>query len=64
MKSVEANVADKTVVVDADSSVTPQMMLEKLKKVRNNHACDIVKQCELFFLAFAFPFLNGWFLFF
>lgn len=33
VKSVETNVEAKTVVVDADDSVTPEFMLEKLMKV-------------------------------
>lgn len=34
VKTIDANVDAKTVVVDADESVSPQMMLEKLQKVR------------------------------
>ena len=34
VESVETDVEGKTVVVQADAAVTPEMMLEKLKKVR------------------------------
>ena len=33
VKSIDTNVEAKTVIVDADPSVTPQLMLEKLEKV-------------------------------
>eukprot|EP00527_Entomoneis_sp_CCMP2396_P006597 CAMPEP_0198142004 /NCGR_PEP_ID=MMETSP1443-20131203/4902_1 /TAXON_ID=186043 /ORGANISM="Entomoneis sp., Strain CCMP2396" /LENGTH=72 /DNA_ID=CAMNT_0043804917 /DNA_START=203 /DNA_END=424 /DNA_ORIENTATION=+ len=33
--SIDTNVEGKTVVVEADESVTPEMMLEKLKKWGN-----------------------------
>lgn len=36
VSSVETDVAAKTVVVEADPSVSPQLMLEKLQKVRLN----------------------------
>eukprot|EP00339_Tiarina_fusa_P012248 CAMPEP_0117053686 /NCGR_PEP_ID=MMETSP0472-20121206/37146_1 /TAXON_ID=693140 ORGANISM="Tiarina fusus, Strain LIS" /NCGR_SAMPLE_ID=MMETSP0472 /ASSEMBLY_ACC=CAM_ASM_000603 /LENGTH=72 /DNA_ID=CAMNT_0004768863 /DNA_START=38 /DNA_END=256 /DNA_ORIENTATION=- len=35
VKSVDANVEAKTVVVEADDSVTPEFMLEKLMKWSN-----------------------------
>jgi hypothetical protein len=36
VSGIEINVEAKTVVVQADESVSPQSMLEKLQKVRNN----------------------------
>jgi hypothetical protein len=33
VKSIDTNVEAKTVVVEADESVSPQLMLEKLQKV-------------------------------
>jgi hypothetical protein len=33
VKTIDANVEAKTVIVEADESVTPQFMLEKLQKV-------------------------------
>jgi copper chaperone CopZ len=34
VKNIQTNVEAKTVVVEADESVSPQFMLEKLQKVR------------------------------
>ena len=34
VSSIETDVASKSVVVQADASVTPEFMLEKLEKVR------------------------------
>ena len=34
---MDTNVEAKTVVVEADASVSPQLMLEKLEKVRRDH---------------------------
>ena len=34
VESVDANVENKTVIVEANPSVTPEAMLEALKKVR------------------------------
>jgi hypothetical protein len=34
VKSVDTNVEAKSVTVEAEDSVTPQLMLEKLEKVR------------------------------
>ena len=45
MESVEANVEAKTVIVEADPSVTPESMLEALQKVSevvSGHLCVCV----------------------
>jgi copper chaperone CopZ len=42
VKSIDANVEAKTVIVEADDSVSPHVMLEKLQKVDRN-CCDCVK---------------------
>jgi copper chaperone CopZ len=34
VKNIQTNVEAKTVVVEADESVSPEFMLEKLQKVR------------------------------
>jgi hypothetical protein len=52
VKSIDANVEAKTVIVEADESVSAQVMLEKLQKV--DSSCDVecgrsycdVKQCS------------------
>lgn len=37
VKTIDTNVQAKTVVVEADPSVSPQLMLEKLQKVNESH---------------------------
>ena len=42
VKSIDANVETKTVVVEADDSVSPQLLLEKLQKVRSYHSSGVM----------------------
>lgn len=38
VKSIDTNVAEKKVIVDAEPTVSPEVMLEKLKKVRQDYS--------------------------
>jgi hypothetical protein len=44
VKEIDANVEAKTVVVEADDSVTPEFMLEKLLKVSQSVALILFPQ--------------------
>jgi hypothetical protein len=58
VSKIETDVAAKTVVVEADESVAPQMMLEKLEKVSKRSETSIIPAMRLTFVLFPLFFLD------